>query len=133
MATTLEFLRSVLCELANIAAETAAYGNWLDDFSRKEIREVWLDEKGPLRKSRGRRVDIQELQLLSRDELYSMGFRNWDGHLILIPLWAYNYLAEGSELEDICGDNVVKGKDQVDFDIRGGAMAYGFRMVGGKE
>lgn len=39
----------------------------------------------------------------------------------------YAKLPDGIELECIDGDKVVKGKDDIDMDIRGGHIAFGVR------
>lgn len=121
-----EYLNSVFRELASIAAQTAAYDKWSDEFSRKEIREVWRDDTAPLRHARNRRVRIDELVKVDRVTLVNLGFGSWDGKLMLIPLWAFNYIADGEALKSIGGKTAVKGVDEIDLDVRFGCVAYGF-------
>ncbi len=125
--TAAEFLRSVLRETATTAAQTAAYPSWSDEYSRKEIRECWADQDAPLRKQRQRRVTVAELLAAPRMTLLDLGFGNWDGELMVIPLWAFNYIADGETLTAIDGDTVVKGTDPIDLDVRGGCIAFGFK------
>ena len=55
------------------------------------------------------------------------------------PIWLFtieefNQLSNGTELESIMGDKVIKGIDIIDEDIRFGHMAYGVdRLLGHPE
>ena len=72
------------------------------------------------------RVTVCDLQTISRSQLYSLGFANWDGSLVLLPLWALGLIKHGEILTSISGDTVMVGKDYIDDDTRGGAIAFGF-------
>ena len=126
LATTGEYLGYVLQELACAAASGAAYEKWSDEFARDEVREVWHDAPAPLRKPRDRRVTILELRELSDRDRQLLGFRKWDENLVTIPLWAFNYIADGEVLTSIQGDTKIKGKDEIDLDHRGGCIAWGW-------
>lgn len=126
---TQDFLASVLLELASTAAQSAAYPQWTDDFSRKEVREVWSDQQAPLRKQRDRRVTVAQLREISKEQLRFLGFRTWDDSgLQLIPLWAFNYIADGEVLCCIDKAELRKGIDNIDLDVRGGCIAFGFLL-----
>lgn len=126
-APVAQYLRNVLCEIACVGAMTAAYPSWTDDFSRKELREVWTDAEAPLRHERRRRVTVADLRTLTDDERYMLGFGQWDETLYVVPLWAYNYIADGEILISILGNEVVKGRDKIDLDQRFGCIAFGWR------
>lgn len=94
-----------------------------------EIREVWGDVQSVMRRARNRRVTIAELDALTDDELFALGFGNWDGALRLIPLWAWNYIANGEELTSISDTVKVKGRDEIDNDVRFGCIAWGWKRL----
>lgn len=123
---TYEFLSTVLCEIAASAAQGAAYSSWSDAFARQDIRKVWNDINATLRRSRQRKVTIAELRAVETTQLHMLGFRTWDKNLTLIPLWVWNYIADGETLISIFGDTAVKGRNDIGFDVRGGCLAWGF-------
>lgn len=124
--STDEFLQSVLREIATRASMGAAYKTWADEFVRQEVEEAWADIESPLRRSRNRTVTVLELKAIPVTTLRALGFGNWNSNLTLIPLWAYHYIAEGETLVSISGDTAVTGTDEIDLDVRGGCVAYGF-------
>ena len=118
-----ERLNSHLLHLASRASQGAAYPTWPDDFARKEVAEVWRNQ--PQRWT----VSIDDLKALSGETLDRLGFHIWRDDLRLVPLWAFHLLADGEELESIQGDRKIKGVDEIDLDVRLGAIAWGFRVV----
>jgi hypothetical protein len=80
-------------------------------------------------------VTIDQLQDKSNAELLAEGYRWWDGQLMLIPLRLYENIADGETLICIDGTTAVKGKDNIDLDIRGleGLIAYGFYSLNQRE
>ena len=126
---TITFLRKVLLRIASAASQGAAYANWSDDFARKEVIEEWKDERTSSRKPLEKRVTIADLKGVNQVELIKVGFQKWDDKLMLIPLWAYNYIADGEELISIMGDVKIKGRDETNLDTRGGMLAWGFNVV----
>lgn len=126
MSNTYSYLMSIAHEMLNAAACGASYSNWSDDFARTNVREVWTDTNAPYRKRRNRRVSISEIKSMSTDEWDSLGIRRWDEQLRVLPLWMYNYVADGERLTCIDGKVVTKGTDAIDDDVRGGCIAYGF-------
>jgi hypothetical protein len=141
-STTINYLRSILSETASVAAQGCAYhtssnraengsyqSGWTADFAHKELNEVWRDLDGPLRRGRNRRITVSELKAIDQEDLYSIGFRRWDDKLIMIPLWALNYIADGQCLINISGITTIKGTDKIDLDVRAGCVAYGFLSV----
>lgn len=124
---TAEFLQSVLKEIATRASMGAAYEkNWDADFARKEVVEAWKDSAGPMRKARNRKVTVEELKAIPVDTLRQLGFGGWDDSLTLIPIWAWNYIADGETLTCINGGKATKGADDIDLDVRFGCIAHGF-------
>lgn len=122
-----EFLRGVLLRLATTAACTRAYQpNWSPDFCAEEIDQAWRDKGHGFFRPTRRRLTAEELRAASPEELHKLGFANWDENLVLIPLWAWNYVADDEELTCISGKTAVKGRDYIDLDQRDGALAWGF-------
>lgn len=59
-------------------------------------------------------------------QLFLFGFHNWNGEgLLLVPLHFYEKIPDGTVLTSINGKKVVKGRDYIDGDTRGGAIAFG--------
>lgn len=120
---TARYLQSVLKHIATRAAMASAYESWEDGYSRVSTRKAWLDtEHEPWH----RRVTVAELQKLPIEDLRMLGFVGWDDKLTCIPLWAFNYIADGETLTCIDGKTAVKGTDDIDLDVRFGCIAYGF-------
>lgn len=65
------------------------------------------------------------LQQVPLENLYAEGFRNWDGTMLLLPLWALAHMQDGECLTCIDGSTVTVGTDYIDDDTRGGCIAYG--------
>ena len=125
--TTQQFLQSVLREIGTRAAMGAAYENWTSDYARKEVLEVWRDDRSVMRQPRDRKVTVEELSALPVSVLRGLGFAGWDENLTTIPLWAWNYIADGEVVSCIDGETAVKGKDAIDLDVRAGCIGYGFK------
>jgi len=121
--STYTYLSRVLNAIANTAAMGAAYPTWTDEYCRKEVERVWLDNGSA---NFGRKVTIAELYELTTPSKKILGLGMWDDDLWLIPLWMFNYIADGETLVGIDGEQVVKGVTDIDFDNRFGMMAYGF-------
>jgi hypothetical protein len=77
-------------------------------------------------------LTTEELKQLDADELWDLGFNKFNDSLILIPLWAFNYIKDGEVLYCIDGCKNIKGQDDIDLDIRFGCIAYGFKIISGK-
>lgn len=63
----------------------------------------------------------------SKSNLINYGLRMWDENLLLIPLDLFERVPNGAVLTSIMGNVVVKGKDYIDTDTRGGLMAFGVK------
>lgn len=118
-------LRSILLRISSAAAMTAAYSNWSDDFSRREVREAWEGKKPRLWS-----LDAEAFATMTHDEREILGFGRWshDSELWLIPLWAWNHVSDGVKLTSISGDTKIKGSDKIDTCNRFGCMAWGFDL-----
>jgi len=124
--TTYQYLNLVLRRIADESAMCSAYKKWSDEYSRKELRRVWsADENDPFERWK-RRVTVAELQGLTETERYSLGFLAFKDGQCLVPLWAFNYIADGEEFTSITGEEVVKGTDYMDLDVRAGCLAFWF-------
>jgi len=127
--STYDFLNSIRNNIATAAAMGCAYENWSDEYSRKNVSEAWSDKEGTMRSQVKRRVTKDEFNKLTDMEKTLLGFSMWDENgPRLIPLWAFNYIADGEELTAIDGDKVVKGKDDIDLDVRCSCIAFGFSL-----
>lgn len=124
--STKDFLASVLFEIATVAAQGAAYETWTDSFCRKKVSEAWTDSSAPMRKKWNRTISVKNLSDMTQEDLISLGFRSFNGKVTLVPLWAFNYIADGENLISINGKITTKGKDEIDLDVRFGCLAYGF-------
>lgn len=102
-----------------IAGQIQAY-SWDDKFCREDLTRALVRMQEALK-------DV-EWTSFSKEELFNLGFGNWDGNLIVIPLHFYNSIKDGTTLYSISGSAHVKGKDEIDNDVRFGCMAYGFRI-----
>lgn len=113
------------------AAQCMQYKNWSAEFIASELtkaREKIIKDVGSI-----------DFHLLSADELKSVGFNLWDeeSNILLVPLWAYDLLPVGQEMQCISGESIVvkdgyKNSDSVhyiDNDIRFGCISYGFKIA----
>lgn len=71
------------------------------------------------------KLTISMLQQTPLERLYVEGFRNWDGTMVLLPLWALAHMQTGESLTCIDNSVAVVGTDEIDDDTRGGCIAYG--------
>ena len=71
------------------------------------------------------KLTISMLQQTPLERLYVEGFRNWDGTMVLLPLWALAHMQPGEQLKGIIGAYKTVGIDYIDDDTRGGCIAYG--------
>lgn len=118
-------MRNVARILMNsVQAGITYYEKRSDEFSYKEIKESYLNIKEHLS------VILGDITKLSKEELNILGFEKWEEErdLYLIPLWAFDLIPDGTELESIGGDKVIKGKDEIDLDVRFGCIAYGLKL-----
>jgi hypothetical protein len=124
--STKGFCLSVMTELCATAAMGCAYSQWSAAFHHDELDVIWKDKPDVMRKQREVRLTIAELKDLSENDLFDIGFRRWNKELVIIPLYLYNYIADGETLICIDGKGAIKGKDFIDLDVRFGCLAYGF-------
>lgn len=71
------------------------------------------------------KLTVSMLQQTPLGRLYVEGFRNWDGSLVLLPLWALAHMQTGEQLVCISGETATVGTHVIDDDTRGGCIAYG--------
>ena len=129
----LDTLKHARTSILTTAASAAAFhGPWSDDFCIKEIKRVWNNTTSVLDKPIGEPLMAEDLREVSTDDLFSLGFGRWSGdsQLLLIPIWAWNFIADGQEVISINGETKVKGTDDIDLDHRGGYLAWGFSHEG---
>jgi len=116
-------LNTIRRRVLNAAASVNEYkDHWGTDFSFKELASGLSPNKSfgweeiPT-------LTEDELKSLSRETLYSYGFGNWDGELLLIPLWLVNFLDPNMEVTSIMKDK--SSLAECDKDVRGGCIAFG--------
>ena len=73
------------------------------------------------------RVAIKDLQEIDCENLFQLGFTNWDDNIMLLPLWVLGLIANGEQIESIGGRPAIIGQDKIDTDTRYGMIAYGFK------
>ena len=102
-----------------------------EEFTRYKLlnKEPWEDHKVQTRQ----RITIRELIDIDCKSLFAVGFGNWDGNIMLVPLYAIRLIKKGETLTDISNKTYIVGKDKIDNDTRGGCIAYGFVHPGLKE
>ena len=71
------------------------------------------------------KLTVTMLQQVPIQRLYAEGFHNWDGSMVLLPLWALAHMQTGEQLVCINGQMATVGTDPIDDDTRGGCIAYG--------
>lgn len=71
-------------------------------------------------------LTLSEIKNMTISQAIARGMRSWDGNgLYLIPLKDWPNWPNGVELTSILGEKVIKGKDYIDEDTRGGLLAFG--------
>lgn len=71
-------------------------------------------------------LTVHMLQQTPIERLCAEGFRNWDGAMVLLPLWALEHMQPGESLTCIDNSVAIVGTDEIDGGItRGGCIAYG--------
>jgi hypothetical protein len=121
---TIQKLNAIRNRILDTAAMCNEYkDHWSHEYALKTLsegfstRKAFMLEEIPM-------VTKEELADLSRDTLYLYGFGNWDGELLLIPLWLVNFMPPDTIVTSIMGTtSTLSGCDK---DTRGGCIAFGF-------
>jgi len=121
-------LHTVMQELLWAAAHAAAISRWSDKVARKQIKKVWENSEDILRKKKDIVFTREDILSLSVEDQVIFGFRVWavDNPIVLIPLWIWSYIEDGSTVFDTSGRAYVKGIDDIDHGTRFGCIEYGF-------
>lgn len=69
-----------------------------------------------------------DFKTCTKEQLIEMGFSFWDDDLLLAPTWVILAAKEGTEFTTISGETKIKEKDNMSYDTRFGASAYGFTI-----
>lgn len=105
--------------MMNRVAQVKHY-NWSNEFNVSEMLEAY---------DKSIEFLSEEFDILSlnKEELVELGFSTFseESELMLIPIWAYDLIPNGTKLTGLFGGEYIKGKDEVDMDIRGGCLAFG--------
>lgn len=72
-----------------------------------------------------KKLTIEEIESMTVEEALERGMHSWDGDLYLILESDFDNWPQGVVLTSILGNRVIKGKDPIDMDTRGGLLAFG--------
>jgi hypothetical protein len=121
---TIEKLKRARRRVLNAASSVNEYHNsWSVEFAFQELARG-LSRAKDFGYEEIPTITQNELKQLDRETLYEFGFGNWDGNLILIPLWLVGFM-DGSETVTSIMDN-HDTLAACDKDVRGGCIAWGF-------
>lgn len=105
----------------------------LKDAAQKLVLTVNNDENGidTIRDVYFKEMErFKEYDFLNMEErkLSWYGFERWneDSPLVLIPIWAYDLIPDGTELHSINEKKIVKGEGDISMVPRFGQLAWGF-------
>lgn len=107
--------------LSHTAGQIVTYKeSWDDNFCRSEINKCYEALVSEFK-------DINFLDFTD-GELKQLDFKFWDDDLLLMPVWAIDFLKEGMEVHSINEKSIViKDGDKLSKDSRFGSTAYGFK------
>jgi hypothetical protein len=119
-------LDTIRRRILNAAACSHEYKEtWGVEYCSKELAFAFSPEES-FGNSKVQIITQEELKSVDRNILYSYGFGNWDGNLILIPLWLVSFMDKSEMVTSIMGTDETLGA--CDKDVRGGCIAYGFKL-----
>jgi len=119
-------LDSIRSRVLNGSAMVNEYrSSWGDEYSFKELG-IALSNKKSFGWDEYQPITQSDLKTMDRQSLYEYGFGNWDGKLIMIPLWLVNFMDQTEEVISIMGN--VSTLADCDKDVRGGCLAFGFYL-----
>ena len=112
------------------AAEAAAYReSWGDKYVAKKVQQAWYDTRASLDLP-ARKYPLEDFKKLTDSELSEFNFLRFETRqftkMVLIPLWVWNLIEDGTVLTSISGKTFTKGVDRIDLDNLGGAIAWGW-------
>jgi hypothetical protein len=123
---TIEKIEAIRRRIISGSAEVFHYRNsWSETFCKEQLEETFSANES-FGKSAIGLLTADELKALGRDTLYQYGFGNWDGKIVLLPLWIVSFVEPDTTLTSISGD--ISALEDCDKDIRYGCIAYGFVM-----
>lgn len=102
--------------LATCAVEAITYPSWTDNFKLSNLTNSINQMKSKYE---------FDPYIFTKEELVCLGFGNWDGSLLLVPLGLTPFIKQGTLLTGIAGNSVVVGITELDKDIRFGCIAFG--------
>lgn len=107
--------------LSHTVGKIVAYKeSWGDKFCRSEINKCYESLVSEFRE-----IDFTKFTEL---ELKELDFKYWDDDLILMPVWAIDFLKPGMEVHSINDKEIIiREGDKLSKDSRFGSTAYGFR------
>lgn len=102
--------------------------NWSEDMKKKELDKAFKTFNNSFKKY----IDFDNLTV---DEARELRFQKFDreSDLWLFPLYLLPILPDGLKVKTIGGEELIVGKDELDNDIRFGALAFGLELKENKE
>jgi len=119
-------MREVFNELLKFAVWSAQaagepYHQWSEEITKKTI----FKRREQMSKAFPKDLDLSKL---TRQEMFSLGFGNWDGEYLLIPIWLFRILPSDTSVICPVGGGYEEGTvSEVDDDIRGGCVAWALK------
>jgi hypothetical protein len=121
--TITDKLNTIRRRVLNAAASVNEHkDSWSSESSFKELASGLSPNRG-LGYEEISLITESNLRELDREVLYLYGFGNWDGKLLLIPLWLINFLDPNMEVTSVM--NTKSTLKECDKDTRGGCLAFG--------
>lgn len=116
-------VNNLLVFLANNVAETSVY-NWKMSFSSEHISNAYQKIINSIKSE----IDWNNL---TKENCLTLGFQyasEKEPNFMLIPIWLYNAIPEGTELITIFGKHFKFIPGKSDADNRFGYLAYGIHV-----
>lgn len=123
---TIEKIEAIRRRIISGSAEVFHYRNsWSEKFCKEQLEETF-SANNSFGKSSIELLTADELKALGRDTLYQYGFGNWDGKIVLLPLWIVSFMEPSTQVMSIMGTASILA--DCDKDVRAGCIAYGLVM-----
>ena len=110
----------ILSTALSYFTEIAVYADsWHNDFKVERLNEIYAELRLALR---GLHLDLHDM---TKEDLMLLGCQPIKSGLMLLPMYLYEGLPNGTELVTLSGKKCVVGVDKLNSDTRGGLLAYG--------
>jgi hypothetical protein len=109
----------------NAMAQVKHYG-WNPELCTDEIKRCYDKIMKHIKDNK-----LIDMKTLTKADAYELGFTKWEEEqpdFLLIPIWLYDAIPDGTEIYSFTGEKRIKGKDEIDLDVRFGCIAYGIKI-----